>query len=447
MAWLMQVTETLSESLKRGFKIIIEEKQLAETRNQRLTKLGHEMNIPGFRPGKVPLTIVEQRYGESVQNEVVNEAISNAVRDTLSERGLRPARQPSVNLKEGYKKGDDLEFTFEVELIPDFEIPDLKDIHLTRLKAKPDEKSLKSAFDTIAQRQREFKAIDEKRPAKSGDVLSVDFVGKVEGVAFEGGTAENVDVEIGGKGFIPGFAEQIEGMTPGEEKVITVTFPENYQAANLAGKEATFDIKAKTLKEAIVPEVNDEFATKLGFENLDKLKEAVEKQIVAEYDQMSRLRLKRDILDVLAEKVNFELPEGLVDTEFKQIWQRIENDRKNDLLDEEDKNKDEETLKADYRKIAERRVRLGLLVVEIGRVNSITINEDELVQAMRAEAMRYPGQEKEVMEFFQKNPQAVESIRGPLYENKVLDYITELATVEDKEVSPEELSNMPTVKI
>lgn len=447
MAWLMQVTETLSESLKRGFNIVIEEKQLAEKRNQRLAELGHEMNIPGFRPGKVPSAVVEQRHGETVQSEVVNEAVSDAIKKTLDERGLRPARQPSITFKEGYKKGDDLEFSFEVELIPDFEIPDLKDIHLTRLKAKPDENSFKTAFEVIAKRQREFKEIDDVRPVAKGDVIVVDFVGKIDGVPFEGGAADNIDVEIGGNGFIPGFVDQIEGMSPGEEKVITVTFPENYQAANLAGKEATFDIKAKKLKQAVIPEINDEFVKKLGFENVEKFKEAVEKQISLEYDQLSRLRLKRDILDILAEKVNFEVPAGLIDAEFNQIWQRIENDRKNGQLDDEDKNKDEETLKADYRKIAERRVRLGLLVVEIGRVNSITVSEDELVQAMRAEAMRYPGQEKEVMEFFQKNPQAVESIRGPLYENKVLDYITELATVEDKEVSPEELSKMPTVKI
>lgn len=443
----MQVTETLSESLKRGFTIVIEEKQLAEKRNQRLTELGHDMNIPGFRPGKVPLAVVKQRYGESVQNETVNEAISNAIKTVMDERGIRAARQPSISLKEGYKEGDDLEFSFEVELIPDFDIPELKDIKLTRLKAKADEDALKKAYETIAQRQRDFKDIDEKRPAVKGDILVVDFVGKVDGVPFEGGTAENVNVEIGGSGFIPGFAEQIEGMTPSEEKTITVTFPENYQAANLAGKEATFDIKAKGLKEGVVPEINDDFAKKLGLENVEKLKEAVEKQISAEYDQMSRMRLKRDLLDILAEKVNFEVPPGLLEAEFNQIWQRIENDRKEGRLEEEDQQKDEETLKADYRKIAERRVRLGLLVVEIGRLNSIAVNEDELVQAMRAEAMRYPGQEKEVMEFFQKNPQAVESLRGPLYENKVLDYVTELATIEEKEVSPEELAKMPSVNI
>lgn len=443
----MQVTETLSESLKRGFTIVIEEKELAEKRNKRLEEMGHQMNIPGFRPGKIPLAVVKQRYGENVQNEVLNEAVTGAIQKTLEERGLRAAAQPQITLKDGYKEGDDLEFTFEVELIPEFEVPDFKGINLTRLKAKPDDEALNKALESIAARQRDFKDIEEKRPAVKGDVLVVDFVGKVDGVAFEGGTAEDVNVEIGGSGFIPGFAEQIEGVTPGEEKQITVTFPENYQAAQLAGKEATFDIKAKGLKEAVTPEINDEFAKKVGLESLENLKSLVSKQITSEYDQMSQMRIKRDILDVLAEKVSFEIPAGLLDAEFDQIWQRIEEDRKADRLDEEDKAKDEETLKADYRKIAERRVRLGLLLVEVGRLNSIAVTEEELTQAMRSEAMRYPGKEKEVIEFFQKNPQAIDSLRGPIYENKVIDYILELANIEDKEVNAQELAEMPASKV
>lgn len=443
----MQVTETLSESLKRGFTIVIKETQLAEKRDARLAEMGHQMNIPGFRPGKVPLPVVKQRYGETVQNEVLNGAVSDAIKNTLEERGLRAAAQPQITVKEGYKEGDDLEFSFEVELIPDFEVPDFKGINLTRLKAQPSDEAITKALESIAERQRDFKDIEEKRPAAKGDILVVDFVGKVDGVAFDGGTADDVNVEIGGSGFIPGFAEQIEGMTPGEEKQITVTFPENYQAPNLAGKEATFDIKAKGLKEAVTPEINEEFATKIGLESLDNLKTLISKQIVSEYDQMSHMRLKRDVLDALAGKVTFEIPAGLLNAEFDQIWQRIESDRQADRLDEEDKAKDEETLKADYRKIAERRVRLGLLLVEIGRLNSIAVTDEELTQAMRSEAMRYPGKEKEVIEFFQKNPQAIDSLRGPIYENKVIDYILELANIEDKEVSAEELAEMPPSKV
>lgn len=439
----MQVTETLSESLKRGFKIVIEQTQIADKKKHRLIEMGKQMNIPGFRPGKVPLPVVKQRYGKSVHNEIVNDAISQAINSTLDERGLRAASQPNIALSENYKEGDDLEFSFEVELIPDFEVPDFKGFTLTRYKAKPIDEAIQKSIETIAERQKEFKDIEEVRPATDGDVLVVDFVGKVDGVAFEDGTAENVNVEIGGAGFIPGFAEQIEGMPPGEKKQITVTFPENYQAPNLAGKQATFDIHAKSLKQAIIPEVNDAFATKLGMESLDKLKQLVEKQINAEYEQLTQMRLKREILDLLSEKVNFELPKGLLENEFAQIWKRIENDRKSNQLDEDDKAKDEETLKAEYRKIAERRVRLGLVLVEIGKQNSISVTEEELSQAMRSEAMRYPGKEKEVIEFFQKNPQAVESLKGPIYENKVISYILELAHINDKEVTFEELSEMP----
>ncbi|MCI2007985.1 MAG: trigger factor, partial [Acetobacter peroxydans] len=249
------------------------------------------------------------------------------------------------------------------------------------------------------------------------------------------------------EGFIPGFAEQIEGMKPGEEKIITVTFPADYGAAELAGQEATFDIKAKQLKKAVDAEINDELAKSIGFESLDQLKELISKQISGEYDQLSRLRIKRDLLDALAGKADFEAPAGMVESEFQQIWARVESDRKAGQLDDEDKEKDEDTLRADYRKIAERRVKLGLLLAEIGRKNGITVTPEELGRAVRAEAMRYPGQEQQVFEFFQKNPQAAEGLRGPIFENKVVDYLIELATVTDKEVTPDELSDIPSADI
>lgn len=444
MAWLMQVTETLSESLKRGFNVLIEDKELEEKRQNRLSELGKKMDMPGFRPGKIPLSVVKQRYGASVQNEVVNEMVRDSIAQILNERGLRPAIQPHVVLKdESLQEGHNLEFSFEVELVPEFTIPDLSDISLTRLKSTPSEDAIQKALENIASRQRELKDIEEDRPAAKGDILIVDFVGKVDGVEFDGGKGQDVAVELGGSGFIPGFSEQMEGMKRDEKRDITVTFPTDYQATHLAGKEAVFSIHAKALKEGVVPAIDDEMAKKIGLENLDRLKEAVSKQISSEYDQASQMRLKRDLLDVLAGKVDFEVPPGLLKTEFDQIWQHIENERKAGRLDEEDAQKDEETLKSDYHKIAERRVRLGLLLAEIGVKNGISVTQDELLQAMRAEAMRYPGREKEVIEFFRNNPQAVESLRGPLFENKVVNYIIELAKVEDKEVTPEELAEVP----
>ncbi|ACI53050.1 trigger factor [Gluconacetobacter diazotrophicus PA1 5] len=441
----MQVTETLSAGLKRGFTVTVPAGELESKRTARLKELGQSMNLPGFRPGKVPLSIVKQRYGDAVQGEVLEQAVSDATRALMDERGLRPAMQPRVDLVAGAEPGGkaDLEFKVEVELLPDIAQPDLSTLSLTRLKATPDAETIDKALKDIASRQRDFETIEDVRPAAQGDVVVVDFVGKVDGVAFEGGTAQDVNVELGGAGFIPGFAEQIEGMSPGEEKVITVTFPADYSAENLAGKEATFDITAKALKRPVDVEIDDEMAKKIGFEGLEQVRELITRQVEQEYEQLSRLRIKRELLDALAEKTDFEAPQGMVEAEFAQIWQRVEADRKAGELDEEDKEKDEDTLRADYRKIAERRVKLGLLLAEIGRANAITVSQDEMLQAIRAEAMRYPGQEQQVFEFFRKNPQAAESLRGPIFENKVVDYVIELATVEDKDVTPEELAEIP----
>ncbi|GBQ04575.1 trigger factor [Acetobacter cerevisiae] len=444
----MQVTDTLNEGLKRGFTITIPAAELAEKRDARLKEVAANLTLPGFRPGKVPVSLARQRHGEAVRAEVLEQAVSESLRSALEERGLRPAGQPQVELVSGQEDdGKDLEFKVETEILPEITVPDLSDLSLTRLKAVASDEAVDKILADVAKRQRSFETIEEVRPAAKGDVVSVDFVGKRDGVPFDGGTAQDVNVEIGGEGFIPGFAEQIEGMKPGEEKQITVTFPENYGAEELAGKEATFDITVKELKKPVDAPIDDELAKQLGFETLEQLRDLVRKQVEGEYDQLSRLRIKRDLLDALATKTDFQAPQGMVDAEFQQIWQRVEADRKAGQLDDEDKDKDEDTLRADYRKIAERRVKLGLLLAEIGRKNAITVTQDELGRAMRAEAMRYPGQEKEVFTFFQNNPQAIESLRGPIFENKVVDYLIELAKVEDKEVTPEELSDIPPADI
>ncbi|MFT8718290.1 trigger factor [Acetobacter sp.] len=443
----MQVTETLSEGLKHAFTVVVPSAELEKKEEARLKEVAAAANLPGFRPGKVPLSVIRQRYGQSVKGEVLEQAVNDSLRDLFQERDLRPAQQPKVDVVSGGDGKGDLELKVETEVLPEIKEPDLSDLSLVRLKSTPDAETVDKALNDIAKRQREFVTIEEVRPAAKGDVLVVDFLGKQDGVPFEGGTAEDINVEIGGEGFIPGFAEQIEGMKPGEEKVITVTFPEDYGATELAGKEATFDIKAKELKQPVEAELNDDLAKKIGFENLDKIRELITKQVENEYEQLSRLRLKRDLLDKLAEKTDFPAPESMVEAEFGQIWARVEADRKSGELDEEDKGKDEETLKADYRKIAERRVKLGLLLAEIGRAKGITVTQDEMARAIRAEAMRYRGQEQAVFDFFTKNPQAAESLRGPIFENKVIDYIIELAKVEDKEVTPEELSDMPPANV
>ena len=281
----------------------------------------------------------------------------------------------------------------------------------------------------------------------TGEVLSIDFVGKVDGEPFAGGEGKDVDVEVGGSGFIAGFSEQLEGMKPGETRTISVTFPEEYHAKELAGKAATFDITAKKLRRSVVPELNDEFAQKLAFDTMEELREFMQRRVQQEYDGLSRLRLKRELLDALSDRAAFAAPEGIVDQEFDQIWQRLQADRERGQLDEDDKDKDEETLRTDYRAIADRRVRLGLLMAEIGRVNNIVVTPDELTRALRAEASRYPGREAEMMEFFRKYPAMTEGARGQVLEEKVVDYVLELAKVSEETVPPEKLSEEVPVPV
>ncbi len=271
----------------------------------------------------------------------------------------------------------------------------------------------------------------------------MDFVGTIDGVAFDGGTASDVNIEIGGTGFIPGFAEQLEGLAPGETRTIAVTFPADYQASELAGKAASFEVTAKALKRPVDAALDDALAKTLGFEGLEEVRGLIGRQVQQEYDQLSRLRIKRELLDALSEQADFAAPEGMVAAEFDAIWQRVEADRKEGRQDEEDEGKDEATLRADYRRIAERRVRLGLLLAEIGRSANIAVTQEEMARAMRAEAGRYPGQEQMVVDFFRKNPQAAETLRGPIFENKVVDYILDQAQVEERTVTPEELAEAP----
>ena len=438
----MQVTETLSEGLKRGFAVTVPAAAIEEKRTAKLQEISKTVRLPGFRPGKVPANILRQRYGNVVMSEVLEESVNDATRQVLDERGLRPAGQPKVDVTQ-VEEAKDLQFTVEVELLPEITMPDFGALALTRFKAEPASDAIDKAVEEIASRQEGREPVTEDRGARTGDTLTVDFVGKVDGEPFGGGTGTDMAVKLGGAGFIPGFSEGMEGMKAGEERVINVTFPEEYHAKELAGKAATFDLTAKSLEQPTAIVVDDSLATMIGFESLEKLREAVGQQIQREFDQVSRMRVKRDLLDALSKTVTFEVPPSMVQSEFDQIWQRVEADLASGKADEEDKGKDPEVLKADYRAIAERRVRLGLLLSEIGRTNGIQVQADEMTRAMRAEASRYPGQEAQVMEFFRKNPQAADNLRGPLYEEKVVDFILELAKVEEKTVSPEELSAEP----
>ncbi len=442
----MQVTETLSDGLKRGYDVVVPATEIETRRTARLADLGKNLRLPGFRPGKVPMQVVRQRFGTAVSAEILQESVDEATQQVISDRGLRPAMQPQVNVTSidiAGKESKDLEFHVELEILPEIAMPDFAGLALTRLKAEVPAESVDKALAELAARNREFADVEEDRGAAKGESLTVDFVGTVDGNAFPGGTATDMSIEVGGGGFIPGFTEQLEGMRAGETRTVSVSFPEDYGVKDLAGKAATFEVAAKKLRRSVETMLDDAFGEKIGFENLADLRQAISDRMQREYDQLSRLRLKRQLLDALAEKATFTPPQSMVDAEFEQIWQRLETDRKEGRLDAEDAAKDEATLKGEYRAIADRRVRLGLLLAEIGRSNGVTVSADEMTRAMRAEAMRYPGQEAQVMEFFRKNPQLAENLRGPMFEEKVVDYVVELADVTDRTVSPEELARDP----
>jgi trigger factor len=451
----MQVTETLSDGLKRAFAVVVPAADIESRRGARLSELAKQVNLPGFRPGKVPMPIVRQRFGGAVAAEVLEQSINEATQQLLAERELRPAVMPKLEMVtvEPTAPGPatDLEFKVELELLPEIPMPDFSQFTLTRRVAKVPAEELDKAIEDIAARNRdlaeftpeELAARGDNPGATQGDVLTIDYLGKIDGVPFQGGTATDTDVDIGGSGFIPGFVEQLEGMRPGETKTIEVTFPENYQAENLAGKLATFDITAKQLRKAVAAPVDDTLAEKLGFDSLENLRETLASMRQRRLDDMSRMRLKRDLLDVLAEHATFGAPEVLVDQEFEQIWKNLEASRTNGTMDEDDKAKTDDQLRADYRGIADRRVRLGLLLGEIGRVNTITVTPEEVTAAIRAEAARYPGREAQMIEFYRNYPAATDALRGPIFEDKVIDYVVDASQVSDVETSIEELERDP----
>jgi trigger factor len=451
----MQVTETLSDGLKRNYTVVLPVAELESRRTERLTTLGKTLRLPGFRPGKVPLPIVKQRYGSAVSAEVLEESVNEATQKVLSERGLRPAQQPKVDLLTENPTAllSDLEFTVALELLPDIVLPDFSAIELTRFKAEVLPEAVDKALEQIAKFNHTLEPIPAEtvegrgHGAAAGEFLTIDYEGKIDDVPFEGGKGADTPVEIGGGGFIPGFAEQLEGANAGETRTINVTFPEDYGKAELAGKAATFDITVKQLSTEIIPPIDDDLAKKLGATDLAAVRELVISRQQQEYDGMSRIRLKKSLLDALSGMADFPVPSSIADQEFDQIWQQFEAARTAGTQDEEDKTKDDDTLKAEYRAIAERRVRLGLLLAEIGRVNNITVTEQELDRALYQRAMQYPGQETQMLEFFRKYPQLTNSVRGPLLEDKVVDFVLELAKVTDSVVTPEELAKEPEADV
>ncbi len=440
----MQVTETLSDGLRRGFAITVPAAEIDRQAQVKLADLSKTLRLPGFRPGKVPLNLVRKRFGGSVLAEVMQSEVDRASGQVIEERGLRPAGQPRIALtgeapKIASGEAGDLSFSLELDLLPEIAAPDLAAISLTRLRAEVEAGKVEAALQRIAVQQGTSEPIED-RGAEAGDRLMADFTGSVGGVPFQGGNGTDVSIEVGGEGFIPGFTQQLDGMKPGDSRTIEVTFPAEYPVAELAGKPASFAIVAKALNRVVPAAIDDALAEKLAFGDLAELRAAVTTQMQRELDQMSRLRIKRELLDALAATADFPAPENLVAAEFEAIWQRVQADRAAGREDDEDRGKDEATLRAEYRAIAERRVRLGLLLSEIGRANNVQVEQSELNLALRNEAMRYPGQEQQVIEFFRKTPGAFEQLRGPIFEDKVVDFILASARVKERAVSPEALA-------
>ena len=434
----MQVTETLAEGLKRQFKIVLPATDIDTTVEGRLRQLSSSVRIPGFRPGKVPIAMMKQRYGQSVMGEVLEEAVQDSSNRALADRGLRPATQPKVQVT-SFAEGSDLEYTLAIELMPEITPTDFAKIEVDKPKADVGDEAVQKALDALAARRQGSKPVTEERPARADDILVIDFIGRLGGEEFAGGKGEDYSLKLGSGTFIPGFEDQLIGAKAGEVREVTVSFPADYQAADLAGKEAVFTVTVKELREPEATKVDEDFAKQLGFEELQGLRDAIKSQIEQEYGAAARLKVKRDLLDKLADSHDFPVPETLVEGEFEAIWKQVEQAKEKGQLEDEDKEKSEEELKTEYRSIAERRVRLGLLLAEVGRTNNIKISDDEVRRALFEEARRYPGQERQVLEFYKKNPGAVESLKAPIYEDKVIDFILEMAKVNERTVTPEEL--------
>jgi len=443
----MNVTETLTEGLKREFKVVISANDIDTKINERLSELAPTLRLPGFRPGKVPTQLVKKRFGQSVLGEVLEKSVNDSSQKTLDERGLRPALQPSIEVT-SFEEGKDLEFSLTVELMPEIDPIDFSAIAIEKLVATPGDKEINEALGKLADQHKGSEPIKTKRASKIGDIVVIDFKGSVKGEPFDGGSAEGHQLELGSNQFIPGFEEQLVGKKAGSSIKVKVTFPEPYSQPTLAGQDAVFDTKLIEIRETSPIEINDEFAKLFGLDDLAALKGALKGQLEQELSQASRAQLKRKLLDILEEGKTFDVPKGMADQEYESICRAINQTSAEQSQEETqeqtapDASLSEED-REEYRKIAERRVRLGLLLQEVGRLNNIEVTEDEVKGALFKEVSRYPGQEQQIMELYQKNPEAMASIRAPIFEDKIVDFITEMATVTEKTVSPEQLMSPP----
>ncbi len=478
----MQVTETSADGLKREYRIVVPAGELEDRVSGRLDEIGRTIRLPGFRPGKVPMQILRRRYGPSVLGEVLESTVQGSSADAIRENNLRPALPPKVDIV-SFSEGADLEYNMSVEVLPEIPEPNFADLGIERLVVEVPEEDIDRALERIAERQRGSEPVD--RPAADGDILVADVEGRVGEREIPGASGKDRQIMLGSDGFIPGFEAQLTGAAAGEHRSVRVTFPADYVLPDFAGQEAVFEVDVKEVRQRSPLVVDDELAKAVGLESLAELRQEVTQQMQRDYEVASRLRLKRGLLDKLAERYDFQVPLGMVDLEFDNIWaqHQAEKEREKNTQTEAaseatasepaagdepavpepaddaetadsaeaatpdagkgEGGESEETLKADYRGIAERRVRLGLLLAEVGRSNNITVTQDELNQSITREARRHPGYERQVLEFYRQNPEAIANLRAPIFEDKVVDFIVELAKVEERRVTPQELLALP----
>jgi trigger factor len=435
----MQVKQLKNEGLSYELEVVVESKEIDTHIDERLQEVGKTLKVPGFRPGKVPMTILKQRYGKAVLGEVLEIAVNKSSREALDKQGIRPAYQPKIEVKE-FDEGKDLKYTLAVESLPEVKVMDLKGIKVEKPVTKPTDKSIDEALERIAKQARTTQVVEEKRAAKKGDVVIINFEGRTadDNKKHPGMAATGTQLELGSGQFIPGFEDQLAGKKVGDKVEVKVKFPTPYHSKELEGRDAIFDSEITELREYADSKIDDEFAKRLGLEDLKALRNAISEQMVTEYGQFSRMKLKRALLDVLDDGHSFEIPKGMMDLEYQNIRQQVVMERQAEVKDGKlDLTKDEEE---ELLAIAERRVRLGMILSEIGREANIQITNQELQRAVIAEAQKYPGQEATVFEYFRKTPQAVDALRAPVFEDKVVDYVLELAKVTEKEVSLEDLT-------
>ncbi|MBU1324586.1 MAG: trigger factor [Alphaproteobacteria bacterium] len=440
----MQVVEKSNEGLSRTIAVTIPAAELNEKLDAKIKEVSPQMKLKGFRPGKVPAAHVKKTYGRDLMGEIVNDALNTSSQKALDDAKLRPAAPAEMKLVSDMDKvilgQEDLTYEMSLEVMPEFTPVDPKTLKLERPVYEATDADLDEALKDLASQAKTYEDKTGKTvKAAEGDQVTIDFVGKVDGEVFEGGSATDADLVIGSNRFIPGFEEQLKGVKVGDEKTLDVTFPDNYGAAHLAGKAATFDVTVKAIKAEAEARIDDEFATRLGLESLDKLKELLRQNLNQQYAGAARFKLKRALLDQLDEKHSFDLPPKMVDAEFDGIWRQVQADKDAGRLDEADASKSEEALKDEYRQIAERRVRLGLVLAEIGRANNVQVTDQELNNALMAEARNYPGQERQVLDFYRQNPNAAAQMRAPVYEEKVCELIFGQAEVKEAPISKEDL--------